>query len=265
MTETLPGTDTVCLDLDPTGQIATITIDRQHKLNALTLELLEDLEPLLHQVDSSSARVLVLRTAGSKVFCVGADITRFSQFSPVGMWRQWITIGHRVFNLLAGLRQPTIAVVDGLAVGGGLELAMACDFRIAADTAGFGLPETSLGTIPGWGGTERLTQLVGPARAKEIILARRRIGAETALAWGLITEAVPSEDLDAATGALVAILLEGAPIAQQTSKQLIHAAAAGAPSAILEAIASGFTAATEDFREGVASFQEKRPATFTGA
>ncbi len=254
----------VTLEFDPSGLLAIITLDRQLKLNALTLELLEEFERRLHEVSSSEARVLVLRTGGQKVFCVGGDISRFGEFQPTEMWQTWIPVGHRVFDFLETLRQPTIAVVDGMALGGGLELAMACDFRVAAETAQFGLPETGIGTVPGWGGTGRLTAMVGAARAKELILARKRISAQTAFDWGLVSEVAAAADLDSATDDLVARLLGGAPIALAASKQLIHAAAAGAPAAILEALASGFTAGTADFSEGTSSFREKRAAVFIG-
>ncbi|MGW3350964.1 enoyl-CoA hydratase/isomerase family protein [Nonomuraea rubra] len=166
------------------GPVTTIVIDRRDKLNALTLPMLAELESCLDDVAASPACAVLVRTGGNRVFCVGADIRAFSRLSAADMWRRWITAGHRVFDRLARLPQPTIAVVDGLAVGGGLELALACDLRIAHSRAAFGLPETGLGTIPGWGGTERLTRLVGASRAKELILTRRRIDAVTALHWG---------------------------------------------------------------------------------
>lgn len=248
------------------GLVATILIDRSAKLNALTLEMLAALEAQLDAVAVSAARVVVLRTGGDKVFCVGADIRAFSQLSATDMWRRWIAVGHRVFDRLAGLPQPTIAVVDGLAVGGGLELALACDLRIAAGRARFGLPELGLGTIPGWGGTGRLTALVGAARAKELVLARRQIDAPTALGWGLVNGVAPDEPggLDSEVDRLVVDLLGSAPIAQQVAKQLIDAAAVGAPPAILEAIASGFTSFTEDFAEGKRSFLTKTSPHFIG-
>ena len=271
--ETLnPATDTAAADPAlgrinlsiSADSVANLTIDRPQKLNALSLELLADLESALNEVEGSNARVLVLRTAGDRVFCVGADIAQFSGFSPVQMWNRWIKEGHRIFRKLANLSQPTIAVIDGPALGGGLELALACDFRVAAATARLGLPEVGIGTIPGWGGTERLTKLVGEARAKQLILAGRQITADTAVAWGLVSEAVDTSALEETVEQLVADLLKGAPVAQQTAKQLIHAASQGVDSALLEAIASGFTTGTRDFAAGMSSFKEKKPAVFTG-
>lgn len=254
---------TVTLETSAEG-VATLTIDRPQKLNALSLELLAHLEAALNQVEKSNARVLVLRTAGDRAFCVGADIRQFSGFTPVQMWKTWIKEGHKVFRQLANLAQPTIAVIDGHALGGGLELALACDFRIALTTARLGLPEVGIGTIPGWGGTERLTKFVGEARAKQLILTGRQITADTAEAWGLVTETAEAATLEEAVTGLVRDILTGAPIAQQTAKQLIHGASQGVDSALMEAIASGFTTGTNDFNAGMTSFQEKKPATFTG-
>jgi enoyl-CoA hydratase len=258
-----PSMGTVHLDISAEG-VATLTLDRPQKLNALTLELLAQLEATLKEIEGSNARVLVLRTAGNRAFCVGADIGQFTVFTPVQMRKTWIKEGHRIFRQLANLSQPTIAVIDGPALGGGLELALACDFRVAGPSARFGLPEVTIGTIPGWGGTERLTKLVGEGRAKQLILTGRSIGADTALAWGLVSETADAPALEETVTALVTDLLRGAPVAQQTAKQLIHGASQGVDSAPLEAIASGFTTATKDFRTGMTSFREKKPAVFSG-
>ncbi|RVW02698.1 enoyl-CoA hydratase/isomerase family protein [Rhodococcus xishaensis] len=247
------------------GRVATVLIDRPRKLNALTLELLDALYCELRTIDHSDAQIVLITTAGEKSFCVGADIAQFSRFSPAQMWRRWIREGHRVFNYLAQLRQPTIAVVDGIAVGGGFELALACDLRIGASTARLGLPETGLGTTPGWGGTERLTQIVGAARAKEIIFARRQVPSDTALDWGLLNAVSERSMLADTVTELIDRILEGAPTAVQVSKQLVDAAAAGAPSTVLEALGSGFTTGTDDFTAGVAAFSNKTTPTFTGS
>ncbi|QUH04190.1 enoyl-CoA hydratase/isomerase family protein [Saccharopolyspora erythraea] len=261
--EPISTNGSVTLSYSHDGLVATLTIDRPAKLNALTLEMLDELERRLGELAVSSARVVLVRTAGTKVFCVGADISAFSQLSAADMWRRWISDGHRVFDRLARLRQPTIAVVDGLAVGGGLELALACDFRLAGRHARFGLPEVGLGTIPGWGGTERLTQLVGASRAKQLILTRRQIDATVAEKWGLVND-VAADELDTEVERYVNDLLGSAPIAQQVAKQLVDAAAAGAPSAIVETIASGFTSYTDDFAEGVQAFMNKSAPDFRG-
>jgi enoyl-CoA hydratase len=244
-------------------RVAEIVIDRETKLNALTPKMLEELERALIQVSVSDASVLVVRAAGAKVFCVGADINEFADLAPQQMWREWTVRGHRVFDTLSELPQPSIAVLHGDAFGGGLELALACDFRIITTDTRLGLPEVGIGTVPGWGGTERLTELVGRARAKEIVLARRRLNADTALAWGVVTEAAPADALDEAVDALVSQLLEGAPFAVQLAKQLIDTSADGAPSRVLESLAGALTASTADLDEGVAAFRERRAPNFT--
>jgi len=246
------------------GEVATILLDRPAKLNALTPEMLDELGAVVASVGRSDARVVVLRGAGEKAFCVGADINRFAPLTAVQMWRDWTATGHRVFDALAQLRQPTVAVLHGATFGGGFELALSCDFRMVAAEARLGLPEVGLGTVPGWGGTERLTELVGRARAKEVVLSRRDLSGELAHAWGVATGVAPRAGLDAAVDELVARLLGGAPVAVQLAKQLIDAAAEGAPSRVLESLAGGLTSATEDITEGIAAFQQRREPIFHG-
>lgn len=263
MTATDLDAGTVTVGHSRDGLVATLLIDRAAKLNALTLGMLAQLEARLDEIAASAARVVVVRTGGTRVFSVGADIVAFSQLSAPDMWRRWISVGHRVLDRLAAQPQPTIAVVDGLAVGGGLELALACDLRVADRNARLGLPEAGLGTIPGWGGTARLTALVGASRAKELILTRRQVDAATAESWGLVNS-VAFGALDEEVDRYITDLLGSAPIAQQVAKQLVDAAAAGAPAAILESIASGFTAYTQDFSAGVHAFLHKGEPEFHG-
>jgi enoyl-CoA hydratase len=161
---------------------------------------------------------------------------------------------------LANARQPVICALQGFAFGGGLELALACDLRIAADSARFAMPEVKLGTIPGWGGTSRLPDLIGVARAKQMIFTGEQISAEMAERWGLVNEVVPSATLRDAVIRLAEKVCANAPVAVQTAKQLI-----GHPSAVaLESLASAANAFTDDAKEGLASFREKRPPQFTG-
>jgi enoyl-CoA hydratase len=247
------------------GHVATLTLDRAAKLNALTPEMLNGFGAALAEIAGSDARVVLIRAAGAKAFCVGADINRFAGLAPAEMWREWTVRGHHVFDALAHLRPPTVAVIHGHAFGGGLELALACDFRVMADTARLGLPEAGLGTVPGWGGTERLTELVGRARAKEVILARRQIDGPTALDWGAVNHVASGDDLDAVVEELVGSLLQGAPMAVQLGKQLIDAAADGAPASVLEPLAAGLIAGSADLAEGVAAFRERRSPTFGDA
>lgn len=246
------------------GHVATILLDRAAKLNALTPELLDALEQVIRQCASSDARVVVLRAAGERAFCVGADVNRFSVLEPTQMWSAWTAQGHRVFAAFAALPQPTIAVVHGDAFGGGLELALAADFRVMSEGARLGLPEVGLGTVPGWAGTERLTALAGPARAKEVCLARRLLDAQTALAWGVVTSVAAPSELDDAVARLVEQLSGGAPVAVRLAKQLVDAAAAGVPSRYVEPLAGAVAATTKDLTEGVAAFRERRAPDFTG-
>jgi enoyl-CoA hydratase/carnithine racemase len=248
--------------LERDGDVATLVIDRPAKRNALTPEMLTELDHRLGEL--GDARVVILRAAGERVFCAGADIDRFAGLGPLEMWRVWTVLGHAVFARLAGLPQPVVAVVHGNAFGGGLELALAADFRVVEDSARLGLPEAGLGTVPGWGGTERLVDAVGRARAKEIVLARRIVDGVTACEWGLATRHAPAEALDGAVRELTDALLGGAPIAVEVAKQLIDAAAEGAPSRVLEPLAGALTAATADLAEGVAAFRARRTPAFAG-
>jgi enoyl-CoA hydratase len=263
-TSTPPVPEEGAVVVDIGDNVATVLLNRPEKLNALTPEMLESLETAVTAVARSKARIVLVRGAGEKAFCVGADINRFSGLTPVQMWRDWTALGHRVFDTLAGLRQPTVAVVHGHAFGGGLELALACDFRVLSADARLGLPEVGLGTVPGWGGTERLTELVGRARAKEVILTRRFLDAGTALAWGVATAVAPAAELQTTVDDLVSRLAGGAPVAVQLAKQLIDAAADGAPSRVLESLGGGLSSATQDLSEGVAAFRQRRDPAFHG-
>jgi enoyl-CoA hydratase/carnithine racemase len=177
------------------------------------------------------------------------------------MWAQWTRLGHRVFDHLAGLRQPTIAAVSGNAYGGGFELALACDLRILADDATLGLTEVDIGTLPGWGGTGRLRDLVGVGRAKELIFTGEPLTAERALVWGVVNQLAPKAQVINAAHALANKIAERAPIAVQMAKQAIDADDAYRA---MEQVSSAATAFTEDAAEGFASFTEKRDPHYRG-
>ncbi|MEZ3159189.1 enoyl-CoA hydratase/isomerase family protein [Microbacterium sp. BWT-B31] len=256
----------ITLSISGDGEVATILVDRSQKLNALTLPMLDQLSAVCDDIDRSKARVVVVRTAGERAFCVGADITNFEKLDSVEMWSTWITTGHRAFDRLANLRQPTVAIIDGVAVGGGLELALACDLRVVSSKARLGLPEAGLGTAPGWGGTIRLPELIGRARALDLMLTRRQLTAAEAIEWGLASRIADPHYLESTVESLVGDLLASAPLASQFIKQIVVAGGTGGPSSrVLEAFAGALAAPTYDLREGIAAFHEKRAPKFTGA
>lgn len=242
--------------------VATICLNRPTKHNALTPEMLTQFEEILISLDADrDVRAVLVTAAGNRSFCAGADINRFKALPPLDMWAQWTRLGHRVFDRLAGLRQPTIAAVSGNAYGGGFELALACDLRILADDATLGLTEVGIGTIPGWGGTGRLRDLVGPGRAKELIFTGEPLTPERALAWGVVNQLAPKAEVINAAHALAVKIAERAPIAVQMAKQAINA---GDAYAAVEQVSSAATAFTEDAVEGFASFTEKRDPHYRG-
>jgi enoyl-CoA hydratase len=240
--------------------VAILTLDRAAKLNALGPEMLAELERHIATIDrDNDVRVVILTGAGERAFCVGADVNAWSALEPLDMWRRWIREGHRVLRRLAHLRQPSIAAINGFAFGGGLELALAADIRIAAETASFAMPETKIGTLPGWAGTSRLPEAIGVARAKQMIFSGARIDAFTAERWGLVNEAVPGDGLMSRARELALEIAANAPVSVQLAKAAIDGDAAA-----LEALAGALAASTEDGREGIASFREKRAPRFQG-
>jgi enoyl-CoA hydratase len=243
------------------GAIACITLNRPEKLNALDPEMLAALEDAVNQAEESrEVRAIILEAAGEKAFCVGADILAWTALSPLDMWSQWIRRGHRVFDRLERAKQPVICAIQGFAYGGGLELALACDIRIVTDAARLAMPEVKLGTVPGWGGTDRLPKLIGSARAKQMIFTGEPIAAEVAERWGLANQVVPAASLSDCARALAEKIASNAPVAVQTAKQLI----ANSSSATLESLAAAVNAYSEDAKEGLAAFREKRPPKFEG-
>jgi len=245
--------------------IATITLNRPDKLNALDTDMLDRLEILMGKIDADrDIRVVILEAAGEKAFCAGADINAWAELKPLGMWHTWIRRGHQIFNRLAELRQPSIAAVQAIAFGGGLELALSCDLLIAADSAGFALPETTIATIPGWSGTQRLPKIIGEPRAKQMIFTGERIDARKAADWGLINEAVPAADLATRVRELAERIARNAPVSVQGAKQLVNAALGRDTAATLEAMAGAMAGFTDDAEEGRAAWKERRAPDFKG-
>ncbi len=254
------------LDLSGTDAVRVLTISRPAKLNALDrAALLELRDALASLADDTSLRVLIVTGAGPKAFVAGADIAEFEGFTPEEATR-YARMGQQVVGALETLPVPSIAAINGYALGGGLELALACTFRLVADTARLGLPETSLGLIPGFGGTQRLARAVGRQHALELILTGRQVTADEAVGLGLALRVVPAAQLLDEAHTLAAQLAARAPIALRYAREAV-AEGLDRPLAeglALEARLFGHASATHDMREGVRAFLEKRQASFTG-
>jgi len=256
-------TDRDRIGFELADSIATITLDRPEKLNALDPEMLRALEGHLDRLDTTTeARVLIVTGAGDRAFCVGADIAAWAALEPIDMWRAWVRTGYRVLDRLTHVRIPTIAALNGYTLGGGLEVALACDLRIAAEGVQLGAPEVKIGTVPGWGGTQRLPRLIGVARAKQMIFTGERISADQADRWGLVNEVVARDNLLPRCRELAWSIAANAPIAVQLAKSAIDGGLGDDVGRTLEAMAGALAGSTADGREGVASFREKRPAEF---
>lgn len=247
------------------GAVARVVLDRPARLNALTPGMLDALERTAREIEADTAiRAVVLSGVGDKAFCAGADIHAWAALQPLDMWRQWVRRGHQVFDQWARLRPPVVAALNGHAFGGGLELAITSDVRIAVDTAQFALPEASIATCPGWSGSQRLVRLIGPGHAKYLALGGVRLSAAQALACGLVHEVVPACELGRRAAALAHDMAAKAPVALQLTKQLINAAAGEDAPATLEAMAGALAASTADAAEGLRSFKEKRTPRYLG-
>ena len=249
----------VRFDIDAT--IATLILDNPSKLNALTVDMLLKLEAHIGTIECDpSIRVVLLRAEGDRAFCVGADIREWSQLSPRAFARDWIKRGHRVFDRMAHLQVPVIGVLQGPTFGGGLELAAACDLRVMAPHATLGLPETGVGIVPGWSGTQRLARLIPEAVLKEMALTGRRLTAERALGLGLINAV--SEDPAAEATKMAEEIRSKAPQAPEVTKLMITAAYGEDAAQAVEALGGAVMAGSAEKAEGVASFLEKRTANF---
>ena len=251
--------------IDHSGDVCIVTLNRDVKLNTLTPAVLDELEAYARMIDADrDIRVVILTGAGSRAFCVGADITQWAALEPLDMWRQWVKRGHQVFDQWARLRQPVIAAINGHAFGGGLELAICADIRIATPAAQYALPEASIATCPGWSGSQRLARLIGGSQTKYLAISGQRMSAHQALQVGLIHEVVEAASLMARAKALASEIANKAPISVQLTKQLVNAATGEDEDAVLEAMAGALAATTQDAKEGAASFKEKRKANYIG-
>ncbi len=252
------------VDLSIEEGIATITMNRPQALNAFNSAQLDQLLAVVRDVASNSnVRVALLTGAGERAFAAGADIKEMAALDAT----QGLAFGrrgHAVANALEAMPQPVIAAVNGFAFGGGCELALACDIRLASENARFAQPEVGLGIPPGWGGSQRLPRLVGPGRASELILTGRQVFADEALRIGLVNAVHPLDQLLLAAREMARSIARNSPRAVRTAKSLMKLAYQGAPGAGLDAEARAFGAAfeTADQREGMSAFVEKRGAIF---
>ena len=246
--------------------IGQITINRPSKLNALNVATIQELHNAFEGLDAdANTKVIIITGEGEKAFVAGADISEFAHFS-VEEGAQLAQQGQELlFDFVENLKTPVIAAVNGFALGGGLELAMACHFRIASDNAKMGLPEVSLGVIPGYGGTQRLPQLVGKGRAMELIMTAGMIDAETAKIYGLVNHVVPQAELLEFVKGIASKIMRNSPVAiGKAIKSINDNYKDGVDGYKTEIRNFGKCFGTEDFKEGTTAFLEKRKATFSG-
>jgi enoyl-CoA hydratase len=248
------------------NHIGQITINRPSKLNALNVATIQELHNAFETLESNNdVNVIIITGEGEKAFVAGADISEFANFS-VDEGAQLATQGQELlFDFVENLKTPVIAAVNGFALGGGLELAMACHFRVASDNAKMGLPEVSLGVIPGYGGTQRLPQLIGKGRAMELIMTAGMIDAETAKIYGLVNHVVPQSELLEFTKSIATKIIRNSPMAIKKAIKAINANYKDGVNGF-ETEIRNFSKCfgTEDFKEGTTAFLEKRKANFSG-
>jgi enoyl-CoA hydratase len=245
--------------------IAHVTINRADKLNALNLNTIDDLRQFTQTLyHDDSIKGAIISGAGEKAFVAGADISEIAELSEVNA-RKFAESGQEVFQMIESSPKPVIAAINGFALGGGCELAMACHLRIATPNARFGQPEVNLGVIPGYGGTQRLCQLIGKSKALELMLTADLIDAQTALNLGLVNYVVTAEELKPRSIEILSKILSKAPRAIEMVIQCVNAAYDPTQNGY-QTEANGFAncCQTNDFKEGTAAFLEKRPANFKG-
>lgn len=245
------------------GAIGTVMLRRPEKFNALDIPMLEALSAALDAVEADGAvRVVLLRGEG-KGFCAGGDVEAWSAMSAADFQTAWVRLGHRVFDRLARLRQPVVAVLHGHALGGGLELAAAADFRVAEAHIKLGFPENSIGVVPGWSGTQRAVRRFGAQVVRRMAIGGEVFGAPEALRLGIVDRVVETGGALAEAQAWAATIAARGPLATEATKMMIGMAEGEEKAAAAEALASGFIALTADLRRGVEAFRGKRKAEFT--
>jgi enoyl-CoA hydratase len=247
------------------GKVVVLTIDREEKLNALNARVQEEVAEALLSLRGEDHRALVLTGAGERAFVAGADLGEMKGMSVLEV-KRFGELGKRMMEALEGTPVPTIAAVNGYALGGGAELALTCDIRIAAENASFGFPEVTVGIMPGAGGTQRLPRVVGTALARELIFTGRRVSAQEAKEIGLVNRVVPQGEALAAAKEMAREIAANAPVAVRHAKAALDAALSADPATGIEYEADQFALlfATEDALEGMTAFAERRKPRFRG-
>ncbi|MBL7883565.1 MAG: enoyl-CoA hydratase/isomerase family protein [Bacteroidia bacterium] len=248
------------------ANIQTITINRPDKLNALNKQTIDELHLALTTAEKNAeVKVIIITGSGQKAFVAGADISEFANFS-VEQGKALSADGHKkLFDCVQNITTPVIAAINGFALGGGLELAMSCHIRVASDNAKMGLPEVSLGVIPGYGGTQRLAQLVGKGKAMEMIMTADMISATDALTWGLVNHVVAQDTLVAKCNEIAGKIISKSSVAIASAIRAVNANYTdGVNGFAVEIDEFGKCFGTEDFKEGTTAFLEKRKANFPG-
>src|SRR5512140_2863115 len=254
------------LTYEKKNSIAYVTINRPKVLNALNMATMEELRKVFHAIkDDAEVRAVIFTGSGEKAFIAGADINELSKHNAVE-GKAYTHKGQSVLNLIENLGKPVIACINGFALGGGCEIAMACTLRLASDNAKLGQPEVKLGIIPGYGGTQRLPRLVGKGLAMQMVLAGEMISAQEAHRIGLVNEVLPAAELIPRAEAIAAKIIANAPLAVQYAMEAVNRGMEMtlAEGLYLEATLFGVCCATEDKTEGTKAFLEKRPAQFKG-
>jgi enoyl-CoA hydratase len=253
------------IQLTRVEEFALITLDRPQALNALSFALIRDMARVLDEVAQSDARALLIVGAGQKAFCAGADIKELTGRSLMEQ-KRGAELGQATFGKIERLPVPSVAIVNGYAFGGGLEMALACTFRIATRNAKMGLPEIKLGLIPGYGGTQRLPRLVGRGRALQLILSGGMIGAQEAYRIGLVNEVVPAAALIARAEEILDQIFGNAPLAVKFAIEAVNKGleTSQAEGLVMESSFFALCASTDDKKEGTSAFLEKRAPKFAG-